>query len=322
LDKTDQNIYIADKQMPKLKASENFLKFPDIEGEPENEYFFRRMYLIRYFEETLLRLFEENRLYGTTHCCIGQEANAVGIISNLKPDDHVFSNHRCHGHYLMHTKDIIGLLAEIMGLPQGTCAGIGGSQHLCSDFFKSNGIQGGIVPAAVGIGFSYKLKKSKQISAVFIGDGTLGQGIVYESLNMASLWDIPVLFVVENNFWAQSSPSHSTFAGSIKDRFSSFNIQTDHVDTTDVCTVSKKAREAVAYVRKKRKPFALIIDTYRLCHHSKNDDFRPSSEIAQRKTLDPLIVHGKRLGKSIQKRIKNEVEQCINSAVDYLKAIS
>lgn len=308
--------------MPDLKVSECFLKFPDIDGESENETFFRRMYLIRYFEETLLRLFEENLLYGTTHCCIGQEANAVGIISNLNPNDHIFSNHRCHGHYLIHTKDIVGLLGEIMGLSQGVCAGIGGSQHICSNFFKSNGIQGGIVPAAVGIGFSYKLRKSNQISVVFIGDGTLGQGIVYESLNMASLWDIPVLFVVENNFWAQSSPVHATLAGNIKDRFCSFNIKTVQLDTTDVCTVSEKAREAIAYVRKKKRPFALVIDTYRLCHHSKNDDFRPPSEIARRRALDPLKVHGKRLEKNIQRKIKKEIEQAIDSAVDYLKDIA
>lgn len=291
----------------------------DVAGESENEYFFRRMYLIRYFEETLLRLFDENLLNGTTHCYIGQEANAVGIISNLKSDDHIFSNHRCHGHYLIHTKDIIGLLAEIMGLSEGICAGIGGSQHICSDFFKSNGIQGGIVPAAVGIGFSYKLKKSKQISSVFIGDGTLGQGIVYESLNMASLWDIPVLFVVENNFWAQSSPLKASVAGSIKARFSAFNIETQQIGTTDVCAVAEAARKAVAYVRDQQRPFALIIDTYRLCHHSKNDDFRPVEEVEQKKADDPLIVHEKRLNAQVRKAIRADIQRAVDSAVAYLR---
>ncbi len=305
--------------MNTLKNHEKVLKVIDIQGEPENENLFRKMYLIRYFEETLLKLFDENLLNGTTHCCIGQEANAVGIISNLQRDDHIFSNHRCHGHYLAHTKDVTGLLGEIMGLPQGVCAGIGGSQHICSPFFKSNGIQGGIVPAAVGIGFSYKLKKKDQISVVFIGDGTLGQGIVYESLNMASLWDIPILFVVENNFWAQSSSIKHTMAGSIKDRFCSYGIETNQIATTDVCTVSEAAMAAVAFVREKRRPYALVIDTYRLCHHSKNDDFRPEEEVLQKKANDPLLIHGQRLKKKVRKTISSEIENAVDSTVDSLR---
>ena len=305
--------------MTDIKRPEHFLQVLDIEDESMHDAFFRRMYLIRYFEETLLRLFDENLLTGTTHCCIGQEANAVGVIAHLNRDDHVFSNHRCHGHYLAHTKDIVGLFAEIMGLPQGVCAGIGGSQHLCSQYFKSNGIQGGIVPAAVGIGLSYKLKQSDQISVVFIGDGTLGQGIVYESLNMASLWEVPILFVVENNFWAQSSPLEASLAGDIAKRFCSFNIETRCIDTTDVCVVSEAASKAVAYVKTNRHPFALIINTYRLCHHSKNDDFRPAEEIAQRKAQDPLLVHGKRLKEEIRMKITIEIEDAIDNAVAYLR---
>jgi len=289
------------------------------DGKTENETFFRRMYLIRYFEETVLRLFEENLLYGTTHCYIGQEANAVGIISNLNANDHIFSNHRCHGHYLMHTRDITGLLSEIMGLPQGVCAGIGGSQHICSQFFKSNGIQGGIVPAAVGIGFSFKLKRSKQISVVFMGDGTLGQGVVYESLNMASLWDIPILCVVENNFWAQSSPLQDTMAGSIAGRFQAYGIETQQLATTDVRKVAEAGRTAINHVRNRQRPFALIIDTYRLCHHSKNDDNRPTEEIQQRKGSDPLLVHGKRLDVRLREKIMSEINHAVDSAAAHLR---
>lgn len=305
--------------MPTLHTSKKFLKYTAIDGEAKNEAFFRQMYLIRYFEETLLRLFDENLLNGTTHCYIGQEANAVGIISNLKPDDHIFSNHRCHGHYLTHTKDVMGLLAEIMGLPQGVCAGIGGSQHICSDFFKSNGIQGGIVPAAVGIGFSYKLRQTNQLSVVFIGDGTLGEGIVYESLNMASLWNIPVLYIVENNFWAQSTASKDTLSGRITERFNAYAIETKQLATTDVCTISESARTSIDYVREKQRPFALVIDTYRLCHHSKNDDFRPAAEVEQRKNDDPLGIQGKRISAGARKKIMAEIEHAIDSAVSYLR---
>ena len=114
---------------------------------------YRKMRFIRRFEETLLGLFEEGLLQGTTHACIGQEADSVAIMEHLEPGDHVFSNHRCHGHYLARTGDALGLLAEIMGKRSGMCAGIGGSQHISSKAgdFKSNGIQGGIVPTAAGI---------------------------------------------------------------------------------------------------------------------------------------------------------------------------
>ncbi len=117
------------------------------------------------FEETLLALFDEGLLNGTTHACIGQEADCVGVIEHLRDGDHIFSNHRCHGHYLARTGTRCGLLAEIMGKPEGVCGGIGGSQHLCAPGFKSNGIQGGIVPTAAGIALAMKLAGDRRGSA-------------------------------------------------------------------------------------------------------------------------------------------------------------
>ena len=144
---------------------------------------YQKMYFIRRFEERLLDLFEEGILNGTTHACIGQEADCVGVVEALESNDHIFSNHRCHGHYLAKTGDARGLLAEIMGLPSGICGGVGGSQHICTDGFKSNGILGGTVAASAGIGLSMKLKQNDAVSVVFVGDGALGEGIVYETLN-------------------------------------------------------------------------------------------------------------------------------------------
>src|SRR3954471_8634161 len=174
--------------------------------EPLNARLYRRMRFIRRFEETLLALFEEGLLNGTTHACIGQEADAGGLVDDLREGDHLFSNHRCHGHFLAWTGDAFGLLAEIMGKPAGLCAGIGGSQHICAPGFKSNGVQGGIVPAAAGIALAEQLRGSDALSVVFLGDGTLGEGVVYETLNLAALWKLPLLVVLEDNGWAQSTP--------------------------------------------------------------------------------------------------------------------
>ena len=168
---------------------------------------YERMYFIRRFEESLLDLFAQGKLVGTTHTYIGQEANAVGIIDHLEPErDVIFSNHRCHGHYLAFTDDDFGLLCEVMGKAPGVCGGKGGSQHLCKGNFYSNGVLGSIVPVATGIALAEKQKGTGAVSTVFLGDGTLGEGVTYESLNIASLWKLPVLFVVENNHYAQSTP--------------------------------------------------------------------------------------------------------------------
>ena len=192
---------------------------------------YERMYFIRRFEESLLDLFSQGKLVGTTHTYIGQEANGVGIIDHLEPErDVVFSNHRCHGHYLAFTDDAFGLLCEVMGKAPGVCGGKGGSQHLCKGNFYSNGVLGSIVPVATGIALAEKKKGTGAVSTVFLGDGTLGEGVTYESLNIASLWKLPVLFVVENNHYAQSTPVELELAGSIPARAAAFGIETAELD--------------------------------------------------------------------------------------------
>jgi acetoin:2,6-dichlorophenolindophenol oxidoreductase subunit alpha len=285
------------------------------ENDTRDETLYRRMRFIRRFEERLLELFEEGLLNGTTHACIGQEADSVAVMAQLEDDDHVFSNHRCHGHYLARTGDARGLLAEIMGRPDGVCGGIGGSQHLAAPGFKSNGVQGGIVPAAAGIALANELSGSDAISVVFIGDGTLGEGIVYESLNLASLWQLPLLIVLEDNGWSQSTPSHMNLAGSMRARFEAFGLAVEEVDSTDVLEEAPAAERAVGYVREQRAPCALIIHTYRLCHHSKNDDNRPKEEVEARWALDPLVVHGRRLDVLAAARIDRQVSTAIEELV-------
>jgi TPP-dependent pyruvate/acetoin dehydrogenase alpha subunit len=278
------------------------------------------MRFIRRFEETLLELFEEGFLTGTTHACIGQEANSVALIEHLRPGDHLFSNHRCHGHFLAWTGDAFGLLAEITGDERGVCRGIGGSQHLCAPGFKSNGVQGGILPAAAGIAFAEQLRGEDGLSVVFIGDGTFGEGLVYETLNLAALWKLPLLVVVEDNGWSQSTPSSLSLAGSIAGRFTAFGIPVVEVDSTDVLELEPAAAKAVADCRDRRAPAALVIHTYRLCHHSKNDDHRPREEVEARWELEPLAVHGRRLARTERRRIDDDVEAAMQDLVAEVRA--
>ena len=214
-------------------------------GDARDVRLYRRMRFIRRFEETLLSLFEEGVLNGTTHACVGQEADCVAVIEHLRPGDHIFSNHRCHGHYLAWTGDAVGLLAEVMGKSHGVVGGIGGSQHLCAPGFKSNGILGGTLPAAAGIALAMKLAGDDAISTVFMGDGAWGEGVVYETMNMAALWELPLLVVVENNGYSQSTPIRLNMAGDIQGRFAAFGIETAHIDSTDVLEIDAVAARQV-----------------------------------------------------------------------------
>ena len=280
-----------------------------------------RMYFIRRFEETLLDLFSQGKLVGTTHTYIGQEANGVGVIDHLDPDrDVVFSNHRCHGHYLAFTDDAFGLLSEVMGRATGVCGGKGGSQHLCRGNFYSNGVLGSIVPVATGIALAEKAKGTGAVSTVFLGDGTLGEGVTYESLNIASLWTLPALFVVENNHYAQSTPVELELAGSIPARAEAFGVEAEALDTTDVEEVHEAAGRAIGRIRETGAPFFLVLDTYRFSPHSKGDDNRDPAEIEERRTRDPLLVAGARLGDDERRALEDACERRLAEVVEAAEA--
>jgi 2-oxoisovalerate dehydrogenase E1 component len=234
---------------------------------------------IRMFEQRLLKLFSEGRLFGTVHTCIGQEWTGVALAEHLTPGDVIFSNHRCHGHYLARTGNYEGLFAEIMGREAGICRGRGGSQHICDGNVFSNGIQGGIVPVASGIAYAKRLRGTGDIAVVFVGDGTLGEGALYETLNIASVWGIPVMVVLENNLYAQSTSQKQTLSGDIEARAQAFGIRTLHADTWDPLQLIETMGQAVDYVRTETRPLFLRVDTYRLMAHSKSDDDREKAEV-------------------------------------------
>ncbi len=267
------------------------------------------LYQIRRFEEMVLENFPTGVFYGTTHAYLGQEANAVGVLSNIKDEDVVFSNHRGHGHYLAIGGDPRRLFAELMGKASGVCGGRGGSQHLHWRSFYSNGIQGGIVPIATGMAMAEKMKQSSSIVIAFLGDGTLGEGVVYEAFNLATLWQAPILYVLENNHIAQTTPSEIAVAGKISSRFNAFGIPSWELDTSDVLDILPVADELITKVRLEITPCALILNTCRFGPHSKGDDTRPPEEVEEMRLLrDPINITGARLGSLQRTKIEAGVE--------------
>jgi TPP-dependent pyruvate/acetoin dehydrogenase alpha subunit len=281
---------------------------------------YRTLFRIRRFEETVLENFQRGVFYGTTHTYLGQEANAVGVLSQISPGDVVFSNHRCHGHFLAYGGDMRALFAELMGKATGVCGGRGGSQHLQWHNFYSNGVQGGIVPVATGMALAEKLKGSGVIVVAFLGDGTLGEGVVYEALNMAGLWKAPILYVVENNHIAQTTPSALALTGKVAGRFDAFGIPVSELDSSDVLEILPVASELLAAVRAQTAPHALILNTCRFGPHSKGDDTRDPSEVNRmRQERDPIKIHGVRLEQSNLEAIEAEVETEV--AIAFRKAL-
>lgn len=251
---------------------------------------YREAILIREVEQAFLDLFAKNKLNGTVHTCVGQEFSAIATAGALSPRDYVTSNHRCHGHFIAFTKDWHGLVAELLGKEDGVCAGIGSSQHLHKRNFFSNGVQGSLVPVGCGFALANKLSRTGGIAVSFIGDGTLGEGVVYESMNLAALWELPLLIVCENNRYAQSTAQSRALAGDIAQRAGAFGFRVFKSDTWNLRELFSNARLAIDYVRKKGKPAFHLVDTYRLNPHSRGDDTRDRAEVDKYRALDPLVV--------------------------------
>ncbi|ROS01844.1 2-oxoisovalerate dehydrogenase E1 component [Sinobacterium caligoides] len=275
--------------------------------------------LIRRTEEKLLELFSQGKLNGTVHTCIGEEMSAIAFAGQLKKDDFIFSNHRCHGHYLAYTKDTKGLLAELMGRKDGTCAGVGSSQHLCEGNFYSNGIQGGIVPVAAGMALANKLKGNNNIGAVFIGDGTLGQGVIYETMNMASNWDVPLVIICEDNGYAQTTIKDTSFSGDLRKRAEGFGLSYKEGSTWEYEELIDQAEKTFSEVRETHKPVFFHVKTYRLASHSKGDDTRSESVIAPFRKIDPINVFAANNPaeySSILSEVDDEIQKVLSSISD------
>ncbi|WP_158884920.1 thiamine pyrophosphate-dependent dehydrogenase E1 component subunit alpha [Amycolatopsis anabasis] len=242
--------------------------------------------LIRHFEQAVLDLFSAGEVNGTTHTCIGQEHVPVALRTLLHPEDFLFSNHRGHGHYLARFGDPAGLLAEILGRAGAVCHGVGGSQHIHRAGFLTTGVQGESVPVAAGVALHLKRHRPGALSVAFIGDGTWGEGAVYEALNMAALWRLPLLLVVEHNGIAQSSPTEAQLAGSIGGRAAAFGLTHRRVDSPDVGRIRELVRGDLERVRSHGVPGVLEFSVPRLGPHSKGDDTRAPEELRSLRRRD------------------------------------
>jgi TPP-dependent pyruvate/acetoin dehydrogenase alpha subunit len=279
-----------------------------------------KMCRIRRFEETILDKFATGVFHGTTHTYIGQEANAVAILSQIQDGDAVFSNHRCHGHFIAYGGDMRGLFAELMGKATGVAGGRGGSQHVHWRNFYSNGVLGNAVPVATGVALASRMTGTQDIVVVFMGDGALGEGVIYEALNMASLWSAPVLYVVEDNGIAQTTPRSLAFSGDIGERFNAFAVPATEIVSSDVEEIARISSGLLDEVRERSEPRALVIGTNRFGPHSKGDDTRPADEIeAMRATSDPIAIQGPRIPaeerRAIDARVEIEVAEAFEMAL-------
>ncbi len=261
-------------------------------------------HLIRETEQLILELFSRGLLSGTTHTCLGQELCQMAVVRALNhPDDVVLSNHRNHGHFMTYSGNFLGLVTEIMGRHDGVCGGYGGSQHIAFRHFHSNGVQAGMTAIGSGMALDRQLRGSNGIVSIMIGDGTLGEGLLYESMNLASTWGVSVLFVVENNGIAQTTDTQTTNAGSIVGRGEAFGLKTWSLNdaapdfVTSVDLIVKEMRENTG-------SGMLVIETCRLGPHSKGDDLRHEDERQRIIDRDPLQALGKRLDPAIKTEIE------------------
>ncbi len=268
------------------------------EGGRETIEFYRQMVLIRAFETRVHELLSSGAIHGTSHLCAGQEACAVGAAGALARGDFIVSNHRGHGHFIARGGDPNRIMAELWGKRDGYSAGRGGSQHMaCREigFLGSNGITGGGMPLAVGAALALKMQKSSAVVMCFLGDGASNQGTFHESLNMASLWKLPVVFVCENNLYGMSTPvAQSTSVKNIADRAVAYSMPGRIVDGNDVLAVRDAVSEGVDGARKGEGPALIECKTYRLHGHSKSDpcDYRPADEEDMWRKKDPIALFG------------------------------
>ena len=254
----------------------------------------RRMWLIRAFEEKVSALYAERQIVGLLHLGIGQEAVAVGALSLLRDDDYVYGGHRSHGHAIAKGADINKLMAEIAGRATGYCGGKGGSMHIVAKecgFITATGVVGGTIPLALGAAFAAKEKKQGQIAVVFFGDGAGQSGPFHESLNIASLWQLPVIFICENNGYAEFTPlSAHTKIERLAQHAKTYGIAADTVDGNDLFAVRAAMTKAVDKSRAGKGPIFVECLTHRMRGHYEGDPakYRELSQLAQWKQKDPI----------------------------------
>ncbi|MGB3905447.1 MAG: thiamine pyrophosphate-dependent dehydrogenase E1 component subunit alpha [Anaerolineae bacterium] len=291
-----------------------------------------QMYKIRFFEQTVDDLFARGLVHGTMHLSIGQEASAVGSISALRVEDYILSTHRGHGHCIAKGADIKLMMAEFMGKETGYCRGRGGSMHIADIEGRNlgaNGVVGGGIPLAVGVGLSLKMQGRDEIVMGFFGDGAANQGSFHEALNMAAIWSLPVVYVCENNQYGMSMSTRRAFKiEKIAQRAASYGMPGVTVDGNDVVEVYEAASEAVERARAGEGPTLLECITYRWKGHSKSDSglYRTKDEIESWKNKEPirrfreLLITQRVISEEEARKIEEEARRTIGEALEYAHA--
>ncbi len=292
--------------------------------------FYRDMLLIRRFEEKAGQLYGMGLIGGFCHLYIGQEAVVVGMQAALKPGDQVITAYRDHGHMLATGMDPKGVMAELTGRATGYSKGKGGSMHMFSveqRFYGGHGIVGAQVPIGTGLAFANKYKKNDAVCVTYFGDGAANQGQVYESFNMAALWKLPVVYVIENNQYAMgTSVERSSATPELCKRGASFNIPGEEVDGMDVEAVHAAGQKAIGYARSGKGPIILEMNTYRYRGHSMSDPakYRTREEVQEmREKRDPIEQFGQRMAQrglardDELKAIDKEIRLIVNAAAEF-----
>jgi len=292
---------------------------------------YRQMVLIRVAEETLLRLFEGAEMPGFIHSYIGEEATGVGVCHALETSDVITSTHRGHGHVIAKGCDLNGFFAELYGRAAGTCKGKGGSMHVADldiGIFGANGIVGGGVPIAAGAALASSIRGDGRVSVAFLGDGATDIGPFHETMNLAAVWNLPVVFAVENNGFADFiRVSDHQKIERIAMRAAAYGMPGVTVDGNDVVAVHEAAREAVARARRGEGPTLLECVTYRWRGHFEGDPqpYRTQDEVEEWKKKDPLGAAERRIvelglgGDSDFAKIRREVTERVNAAVEFAR---
>jgi len=286
---------------------------------------YEQMLKIHHFEEAVNDLYKSARMPGLAHLYSGEEAVAVGVCEALNPDDTITSTHRGHGHCLAKGAQVDRMFAELLGKAAGYCKGKGGSMHIAdpeTGNLGANAIVGGGGGIATGAALSAKMRGTSQVSVCFFGDGAMGQGVLYEVMNMAALWKLPVIYVCENNHYSEYTVSSEVNAGKLKARPQAFGIPVKEVDGQDVRQVYTTAMRLVAAARRGEGPAFLICDTYRYYGHHVGDVnrtyYRPKEEEQAWHTQhDPIHLMSDWLcsARSIQASLLDEIEQKVISEI-------
>ena len=288
------------------------------------EQLYRTLYTIRVFETQCIKLYRQGLIIGYFHPYLGEEAIATGVCAALREDDYIVSTHRGHGHCIAKGGELKKMVAEVLGREAGYCGGRGGSMHI-ADVTKgnigANGIVGGGIPIGVGAGLGISIRGSDQVVAIFFSDGASNNGVFAESLNLAAIWDLPVVFVLENNHYAVSSPiEQMSRITDLHKRAEGYGVTAGAVDGNDVLAVYEKAKEAVQACRTGKGPVLIEAKTYRHGGHHVNDPglYMPKDRLEYYKAKDPVKIGRKYLaeqGKCTEQEIL-AIEQQIDSLMD------